>query len=306
MKNILQFKNEVYELVKDEYTVLSDKYINNKTKIKMKHNKCGFEWEVTPHNFLNNNTRCPYCSGKYKRTHNDFIKEVYNLVGNEYTVLSKYKTDGTKKPDKVTFKHNYCGKEFDMRAHDFLKLGSRCPYCAKEISNKKQQLSEGEFLRRIYTVVGAEYTVLDEYSGCREEIRFKHNKCGNVFKMKPKKFLYDNNRCPYCKRSKGEERIENWLKSHDIDYEREYKFLDCKYKNPLPFDFKLEYEDGSLLLIEFDGIQHFQETWHDNFQIQQKRDEIKNNYCKDHNIDLIRIKYTDYDNIEKILESKIC
>ena len=62
----------------------------------MKHNKCGYEYYVKPNNF-NNGDRCPKCSGKYKRTNKDFINEIYELVGDEYTPLSEYKTDGTYK-----------------------------------------------------------------------------------------------------------------------------------------------------------------------------------------------------------------
>ena len=76
----------------------------------------------------------------------------------------------------------------------------------------------------------------------------------------------------------------------------------------MPFDFYLpEYN----VCIEYDGIQHFEPTRfnkkmtieeaNDNFIQQKFRDEIKNNYCKNNNIKLLRIPYTEYDNIEKII-----
>lgn len=34
----------------------------------------------------------------------------------------------------------------------------------------------------------------------------------------------------------------------------------------------------------------------------QKRDEIKNKFCKDNNIKLLRIKYTEEANVDKILD----
>ena len=36
-----------------------------------------------------------------------------------------------------------------------------------------------------------------------------------------------------------------------------------------------------------------------------KNDEIKNKYCKDNNITLIRIPYWDFDNIENILKEHL-
>ena len=45
------FKNEVYDLVKDEYTILGE-YITARDKISVKHNKCNTEYDVTPDNFF--------------------------------------------------------------------------------------------------------------------------------------------------------------------------------------------------------------------------------------------------------------
>lgn len=106
--------------------------------------------------------------------------------------------------------------------------------------------------------------------------------------------------CRQCKtgRSFGEEIIQKLLISLNISFKEEYSFEDCIYERPLRFDFYLpDYN----CCIEYDGIQHFQPTnfSHDNYEIRQKRDKIKNQYCKDNNIVLIRIPYTDLDLINK-------
>ena len=59
-KTTREFKQEVYNLVGNEYSVLGE-YITNKTKIKMRHNKCGYEYEVTPNSFLSTGNRCREC-----------------------------------------------------------------------------------------------------------------------------------------------------------------------------------------------------------------------------------------------------
>ncbi|MFD2216510.1 zinc-ribbon domain-containing protein [Metabacillus endolithicus] len=87
-----EFVQEVFELVGEEYEILGT-YINAKTKIKMIHSKCGYEWETaTPSNFTNKNNpkRCPKCAGNIQKTTELFKKEVFNLVGDEYTVLGEY------------------------------------------------------------------------------------------------------------------------------------------------------------------------------------------------------------------------
>lgn len=98
--------------------------------------------------------------------------------------------------------------------------------------------------------------------------------------------------CGCCNQSKGSIIIENILKENNIVYEKEKKFHDLvgKRNMPLRYDFFLpEYNR----LIEFDGIQHFQERdiFHDSLEEIQQRDLIKNNYALQNNIQLIRIPY---------------
>ena len=293
-KTIAEFKEEFYKLAGNEYSLLSKEYINNKTKVKVCHNKCGKDYEVTPHNFLIGQ-RCPYCYGKFKKDNNTFKREIKELTNGEYIPLTDYKSSR----EKVLFKHLKCNKEFEMKPNNF-QQGQRCPYCYGKFKKTTEI-----FKKEVYNLVKDEYVVLGEYKTTMNKILMKHNKCNNEYYVTPNDFL-SNKRCPYCKRSKGEERIENWLKKNNIKYEREYKFSDCKYKRELPFDFKLEYEDGDLLLIEYDGefhshIQYYEEE----FNLQQIRDNIKNEYCKKNNIDLIRISYKEFNNIEQILKENI-
>ena len=63
------------------------------------------------------------------------------------------------------------------------------------------------------------------------------------------------------------------------------------------------------LCIEFDGKQHFEPVKHFggkvNFDKTKKRDEIKNNFCFNNNIKLLRISYKDINNVENILNENL-
>lgn len=59
VKTQAQWDKEVYTLVQSEYTFLED-YVSDSTKISVRHNTCGMEYQVKPNNFLNG-TRCPHC-----------------------------------------------------------------------------------------------------------------------------------------------------------------------------------------------------------------------------------------------------
>ncbi|MFH0334633.1 PDDEXK family nuclease [Clostridium perfringens] len=117
--------------------------------------------------------------------------------------------------------------------------------------------------------------------------------------------LKRNHGCPICDESKGEKYVRIYLENNNIDFIQEYRFEDCRYKYTLPFDF---YIPDNNLIIEFDGIQHYRENnyfrGNNIFKDTQKRDKIKNKYCKDNGINLLRIPYWELESIEDILDEE--
>lgn len=93
--------------------------------------------------------------------------------------------------------------------------------------------------------------------------------------------------------SKGNEKIKEILKEANIPFETEKKFKTCKDKSYLPFDFYV----NNKYLIEYDGEQHFQDHIFD-YEYTHSHDLIKNQWCKDNNIPLIRIPYTHFKKLE--------
>lgn len=93
-----------------------------------------------------------------------------------------------------------------------------------------------------------------------------------------------------------------WLNNNGIHFIREYKIEECKNVRPLPFDF---YLPDTNILIEYDGIQHYDKDNRFYSEQLEINDNIKTNYCIDNKIKLIRIPYWDFDNIINILESEI-
>ena len=78
----------------------------------------------------------------------------------------------------------------------------------------------------------------------------------------------------------------------------------------LRFDFAiLDKYDNIFAVIEFDGAQHYKPVDFfggvENFEKTKKRDSIKNKYCLDNNIEMIRISYLEFDSIEDIINEKI-
>jgi very-short-patch-repair endonuclease len=108
--------------------------------------------------------------------------------------------------------------------------------------------------------------------------------------------------CKKCSDSFGEKEISKFLDKFSIKYEREYKFKECLNIYPLRFDF---YIPSMRTVIEFDGIQHFQPVTHfggvEAYERLKINDKIKEDYCEENYINIIRIRYDQIDDIYQIL-----
>lgn len=108
--------------------------------------------------------------------------------------------------------------------------------------------------------------------------------------------------CGCCLSSKGEEKIEKILIEQNKEFIRQYKIEKCKNIYPLPFDFAIFEGNTLICLIEYQGRQHYEEsfvfnTTEDSLKHRQYRDNIKRKYCQNNNIKLIEIPYTDLNKI---------
>lgn len=236
-----------------------------------------------------------------RRTQEEFIKDVNIAVGDEYTVIGNYINTDT----KVKLRHNICQNEFEVRPYLFLgKLSTRCPYC-----NGKRRRTTEEFTKLVEEISSGEYVNLGTYKNTDTCILLHHKKCDKDFLMRPACFL-KGQRCPHCERSKGAERIENYLTKKSVSYSREKKYEDLQDISYLKFDFFLE-DLG--VLIEYDGEQHFRvKSFGANnvkaiaeFNTLKRHDQMKNDYCSNKNIILLRIPYWKFNEIENILDKFI-
>jgi len=297
LKTTEKFKKEVFDLVGDEYEVLGE-YTGANDKILMRHNKCGYEWDVRASHILQG-TGCPKCHVRTKATE-QFKQEVLELVGEEYIVLGEYVSAKT----KILMKHKKCGYEYLVTPDSFLR-GRKCSKCFGGVKK-----SQAQFEKEVFNLVGDEYYVLGEYISSRTKIKMRHNLCGYEYLITPDSFLHGT-RCIKCRCSKGEKKIEKFLNANSIVFEKEKTFENLRDKYPLRFDFYLPERN---ICIEYDGEQHFvpvkfggisQERAEENFKSCQRRDRMKDAYCKERNIRLIRIPYTELKNIKKILKNNI-
>lgn len=121
--------------------------------------------------------------------------------------------------------------------------------------------------------------------------------CGNIINVSGTHLRAGHTlSCGCLKTSYGAQQIEKFLIQLKISYEKEKTFPTLK--NPktgksLRFDFYLPILNT---VIEYDGEQHFKES--PILKEYQYRDNIKNQWCKNNNIRLIRISYKDLKQID--------
>lgn len=121
--------------------------------------------------------------------------------------------------------------------------------------------------------------------------------------------------CPICNRIKilyTEEKckniIEKYIPKDKIKTQYFFKVYDniCNKSRKIFVDFYIE---DLNLIIEYDGIQHFEFRdfyYHGNcekFINQVNRDNCLNNFCKSNSINLLRITYKDNDRLEEVIKS---
>lgn len=228
-----------------------------------------------------------------RKTHEEFVAEVKALVGDEYTVVGTYVNAKT----RVRVRHNSCGEVNTMFPTSILS-GKKCFKCFG--SHRK---SHSKYIKDVYTKYGHLIRIKSEYISARNAVEVECLLCGHTRSATAQNIL-NGDGCPTCHESKGERRIRGFLEHIGVPFTPQKHLMNCGKTNPLKFDF---FTSG--VAIEYDGIQHYKPVeifgGEVRFKKQKKLDVIKDKYCVDNGIPLIRIPYWEYDNIDAILTEKL-
>lgn len=214
-----------------------------------------------------------------------------------------------KNPPKMALCECQCPKK-TRRYREYRDLysgRSKSCGCLRSIELSKRNASRSSV--KIGNVYG--YLTVIENLGFRMQTRGNQESwyrcrcshCGNEnFEVSGNNLQSGNTTSCGCVNSRGEAYIKQLLDENNISYASQYTFSDLRSENGymLKFDFALFKNNKLDCLIEFDGRQHYDGP-EGNWKITKEniiyRDNLKNNYCKAHNIILKRIPYFE---IEKI------
>lgn len=191
-----------------------------------------------------------------------------------------------------------------------------CPKCTP---HSPRPLTNEEFIFKAREIHGEEFEYLESYKGSLVPILMKHRLCGNTFIKQPKPHISKKRPqgCPICKEPLGESIIRKILTKNVFNFGRQKSFDGCIYKRKMRFDFVV-YDDSNniLCLIEYQGLDHYppvdklhikntkRYNWKQ-YEINKIKDNMKVEYCKENNINLIVIPYWNMSKIEEILRKII-
>lgn len=303
----------------ETYDYSRTSYIAAKKKVEITCRKHGI-FSVTPDNHIRRHSGCPLCASRRRgeinsrklrgRHHNnfssslskrfaDFLAKSRIVHGDRYDYsLVKYKSKRAV-IELICSKHG----KFETLPGRHMR-GSGCPVCARENRRKNQD----EFIRDAILIHGGKYDYSRvSYWNCKTKVIIGCLIHGE-FLQSPNKHLCGHG-CSRCRESHGERAIAKWLDFHGIKHEREKLFDGCV--NPftgknLRFDF---YIPNRNMCIEFDGEQHSvirtQGIFAGTIEKIRKRDEMKDNFCSVSGIRLLRVRHSDFQNLDRILKREL-
>lgn len=237
-------------------------------------------------------------------SHEIFEERFYNIYSkDEYELVGKY----TKMSNKIKTKHIKCGKTEENYATNLIhgNMTRGCNFC---YGKRKRTIDEYQELFNINNLKDYKInSINDTYKKGHIYGNITHisSVCENYnFDIRMTDMISSHKqRCPKCAQinveSKAFRDIKQFLIDNNIKFETEVIIDGLVYINNLRIDLYLpEYE----LYIEYDGIQHFKNTFNISDDLYEKvkiRDNIKDNFFNEKNMNFERINYKE-DHMNKI------
>lgn len=297
----------VKEIISNKYNNKYDcsliEYKNTASIITVICNDCGCKINVNASRAIRESIFCEECD-LIKRK-NEFIKKANDIFGNKFEYdMSNFKNITS----EITIKCLHHNKTFKQICnHHLNNVAPICPDCLDEYNKLELIRKRTEFIKKSSTIHNSKY----DYSRVEEDYKNSVDKVWigcpkhSFFKQSPASHLSGSG-CPICNKSNGETEVERFLKENDIKYSCQQKFDGClsDIGRHLYFDFYLPDKN---IAIEYNGAQHYKVVerfgGEEAFNKIVSSDTKKVDFCKNNNIRLIIIKYTEnvYDVLTKEL-----
>ena len=277
--------------------ICEEDVVNSKSSLSFSCNNCDYVWIATLNNIVSGQTGCSRCSGNEQWTYSRF-KAYMCKYRPEINISQVCEEDVVNCKSRLSFSCYTCDYVWIATLNNIVNNNDGCARCSGN-----ELITYDVFLERIHTRPDIDFSLTKERhinNGSESRLKCRCVKCQHIWRPSFNNIFNNNCGCPVCSSSKGEKEVKKYLEDHNITYEREVTLESLPRKR---FDFRFVHEEIGYLL-EFDGIQHFKERKHfhreeDSFEKAQKIDRRKTRHALRNGYCLIRIDYTQVDNVSK-------
>jgi hypothetical protein len=282
-------------------------------------NKCNHSFDITLSNISTHNRWCRYCANQELCVDDCQICFNKSFASDEKAIYWDYEKNKNSKyniPRKVSkgnssnkywFICNKCSHSFDAIICNITNNNSWCRYCASQVLcennnceicyNKSFASHEKAIYWDYEKNKNSKYNIpRKNFKGSDFTYWFICNNCNNSFDIIISSITQNNRWCPICV-NKTEKLLYDYFTDNKINFIKEYTITNGKFKNSnklFRYDFYLtDYN----IIIELDGIQHFEFVKHfkNNFKLNQYKDCFKMKFAINNinNVKIIRISQED-------------
>ena len=278
------FLTESRKVHGDKYDYSKVVFVNKTTKVCIICPEHGEFWQ-TPTKHINGQQGCPKCNYGGKSKHEKFIEKAKMIHGDKYDYSKVKYINCNTRVCIICPEHG----EFWQTPTKHL-IGRGCKLCGES----KRHISLCDFIDRSNKIHNYKY----DYSLAKETKYVNEKVC--IICPEHGEFWQTINShlnghgCPLCNESKLEKNVESFLKSININFEREKCFNWLILDSYQRLDFYLRDYN---IAIECQGVQHFKpiEYWGGNSGLKKQKwyDENKKKLCERHNIKIIYYNYNE-------------
>jgi len=260
---------------------------------------CNYKWNPQLNDHINSKSGCPLCSKQAPWTMEKLLIMGTTIHGDKYDYSLTKASEVREKYSRITILCKSCQYQWRVSISNHIHKKNNCPNCARVAPLTVQTFvsRSSEIHQNIY-----DYSKIpsDSIINVKSKVPLVCTICMWEWQATVGDHLYHKTGCPKCNFSKGEKECIKFLESININYKPQYqlKSLPCRY-----FDIKYSYS-GKRYLIEFDGKQHFEDISFFNkdgkgLNHRQDVDIIKTKAALDSGFNIIRIDYTQINNVGK-------
>lgn len=197
-------QNKAQEFVKEispGYTLLGE-YVRATKPVLIRHNVCGYEWEISPNSLLSSihihKPRCPLCNNKVRVTPDVFYRALQENNTHKFKSITFYNT--ATPVDVVCMK----GHKTKMNYQGLMYRNSYCAMCMQEHAGDYHKYTKKDIQNMLDNKFGKdEIKIVGDYINFSTPTKFMHNsKRCDYYTWKAQPVLVAGNKggkgCPKC------------------------------------------------------------------------------------------------------------